>query len=161
MSEEFEEQNSLLRDWYLAHLRKGALAEREKLQMTPAALIAADHDIVMKLAANKAVPAKTTPSVERDTSTRTLAVKFLAAWVILCSCFWIWLLIDSGGNPGQASRYYAMLTVDVWMENPANSARLPISPLFLLLPALFYGLPLMGVVVLLIKGQRLWLFKGS
>lgn len=152
MSEEFDIQYARLRDWYLAHLRKGAMEEEAKLQMTPAALIAADHDVVVRLAAGRTTLLKI--EAARDHSIRIVSLRCAGLWLAACCCFFVWLLIDSGSNSGQAVRYFSLLTVDVWMENPAGSAKLPISPVFLLLPAIFYGVPLFYLTWFLLYVQR-------
>lgn len=150
--ENLEEQYARLRGWYLAHLRKGALIEQEKLEFTPAALMKADHEVVMKLAASKA---DTETKTSKHCGTAALALQFLVIWLIICGSFWIWLLIDCGAQVSEAGRYFTILTVDVWMENPVNSAKLPISPLFLVLPVVFYGLPIMAIIYLLLRTQLL------
>lgn len=154
--DEYEQQYGLLRGWYLAHLRKGALVEQEKMQMTPAGLIAADQNIVARLALNKAsITAKKEPVKPPSVPLGKLTLRLTAIWVVSCLSFWVWLLIDSGADVAQAWRYYVMLTVDVWLENSTSSARLPISPLFLVLPAVFYGVPLIAVIIVILKAQNL------
>lgn len=135
-----EEKYALLRSWYLAHLRKGALLEQQKLQMTPGALIAADKDSVMKLAAEKA---QLTSSDRRKQDVSPAWLGYLAAWVMASFSGWLLLFINSGMDMQTSFNRFWVLTFGVFT---ARSSVLPGSPLLLLLTVAFYGLPLAALV---------------
>lgn len=136
-----EEKYSLLRSWYLAHLRKGALAEQQKLQMTPGALIAADKDTVMKLAADKALLADAKGT---EVSTVKHCPVFFFAWLVATFSGWLLLLINCGMDVPVSLNHLQALTLGIFTQ---NSSPLPVSPLYFLLTVAFYGLPGVGIAV--------------
>lgn len=136
-----EEKYSLLRSWYLAHLRKGALAEQQKLQMTPGALIAADKDTVMKLAADKALLADAKGT---EVSTVKHWPVFFFAWLVATFSGWLLLLINCGMDVPVSLNHLQALTLGIFTQ---NSSPLPVSPLYFLLTVAFYGLPGVGIAV--------------
>ncbi|MBY0549636.1 MAG: hypothetical protein K2W95_20330 [Candidatus Obscuribacterales bacterium] len=142
-----EEKYSLLRSWYLAHLRKGALAEQQKLQITPGALIAADKDSVMKLAADKAMSAE-----ENETKpTSTHGTGFLITWLVATLTGWLLLLINSGMDIPVSLNQVHALTLGILTQNSLQSS---VSPLFFLLTVAFYGIPPAGIVVVNLSRRR-------
>lgn len=136
-----EERYALLRSWYLAHLRKGALAEQQKLQMTPGALIAADKDTVMKLAAGKSL---LTDGNGAQVPTVRHCPFFFFAWLVAMLSGWLLLLINSGMDVPVSLNHFQALTLGIFTQ---NSSPLPVSPLYFLVTIAFYGLPGVGIAV--------------
>lgn len=129
-----DEKYSLLRSWYLAHLRKGAMDEQRKMQLTPAALIAADKESVMKLAEEKAGKLPSAPAL----SSAAIWKQLLVAWLICVAVSWLTLLINSGMAVSESFAQLHGLTIGLFDRHAAR----PEPAAFLLITVFFYGLPL-------------------
>jgi hypothetical protein len=142
-TDEFDRHYKLLRNWYLAYLRKEIQAEQAKLQMTPGSLMAADQEIVMQLAAAKVGQSRID---ESPPSKLSRLICLLALWIFVCFCFAVWLYLDSGGDIVETRQDFFLLTAGIWLMS-GESVHLKIMPIFLLLPVAFYGIPLGALVM--------------
>jgi PAS domain S-box-containing protein len=134
-----------LKSWYLARLRKQALALHDK-NLTPAGLIRADRDLIEGLVLGAAAPgAAGEIAAQTMGPVALLAAVYGAVMLVLFIC----LLNAENGSFFEATRHFFQLVLGTLVLQGGNHELFAkVAGLTYILPAATYGLPCLMAVVL-------------
>jgi hypothetical protein len=137
---DLERGYQLLRSWYLARLRRGALDDEARMHCTPATLIEGDQELVARLVAMHKSTSQIAPMVQPN-YLPGLDMVLVGAFVSIG-----WLFIADGGDLGLLFMDLKSFTLDLLVgQTPAALSR-PGFPQFLVfMPAAW---ALLAVVIL-------------
>jgi hypothetical protein len=139
-----EREYSKLRSWYLARLRKQAIAQATTNSLTPAALVAADRKFVEQRIIEQA-----NQHVESPQKILTFGKRMNIIWAVVSVTFALWLLILEGFDIGATASTYFSLTIG-WLlgDSPDVLFKAGLPSYFILLPVISIGWPVVGWVIL-------------
>lgn len=131
-----------VRSWYLARLRRVAIDKAAATQLTPAALIAADKELVERLVLEKVVQAGS-PKQKRPPNALLVGI-----WILLVVASFVWLLVLEGLDVGSALSAYFRLTVGALVgQGPDDLIRAGLPSYFAFLPVIVIGWPFWWLVL--------------
>jgi hypothetical protein len=131
-----------VRSWYLARLRRVAIDKAAATQLTPAALIAADKELVERLVLEKVVQQG---SVKQK---RPHTALLLGSWILLVVASFGWLFVLEGFDAGSTVSAYFRLTFGALVgQGPDDLINAGLPGYFTFLPVAVIGWPFWWLVI--------------